>query len=105
MNNASTPRILTPGCNGIRPYINFLIMFMDGRRVVLVPVGSPDDVGRRDDIDDRQIVESSSDTHGGISTTEDTQNIQTSQSGRSSNTSASDQSQANTTQNHTDFPS
>ena len=74
-------------------------MFMDGRRVVFVPVGSPDDV------DNRRIVESSSDTHRGISTTEDTQNIQTSQSGRYSNTSASDQSQANTTQNHTDFPS
>ena len=97
--------MLTPGSNGIRPYINFRILFMDGRRVVLVPVGSPDDVGSPDNVGDRQTVESSSDMHGGISTTEDTQNIQTSQSGRSSNTSASDQSQANTTQNHTDFPS
>ena len=78
---------------------------MDGRCVVLLPEGSPDDVGSSDDVDDRQIIEMSSDTHGDISTTEHTHNIQTSQSGRSSNTSASEQSQANTTQNHTDFPS
>ena len=105
MNNASTPQILTPGCNGIRPYINVRIIFMDGRHVVLLPVGSPDDVGSSNNVDDRQIIETSSDTHGDISTTEDTQNIQTSQSGRFSNTSASEQSQANTTRNHTDFPS
>ena len=56
---------------------------MDGRRVVLLPVGSPDNDGSSDDVDDRQIIETSRDTHGDISTTEDTQNIQTSQSGRS----------------------
>ena len=88
--------------NGIRPYLNFRIQFMDGRRLVLVPVGGPP---VPDHVDDSQTIESSSDMHGAISTTGHTQNIQTSESGRSSNTTVPDQSQVTMTQNHTDSPS
>ena len=89
MNNEFTPLILSPGMNGIRTYTNFCIQLRSGRRLVLVPVHH---------VDDNQSVHSSN-TNEANSTTE--QNTQTAESG---NTTVPEQSQVNTSQNHTDSP-
>ena len=88
MNNEFTPRsprILYPGMNGIRTYTNLFIQLRSGRR--LVPV---------DHVDDNQSVHSSN-TNEANTMTE--QNTQTAESG-----TVPEQSQVNTSQNHTDSP-
>ena len=85
MNNEFNHRILYPGMNGIRTYTNLFIQLRSGRR--LVPV---------DHIDNNQSVHASN-TNEANTTTE--QNTQTAESG-----TMPEQSQVNTSQNHTDSP-